>query len=173
MSSKNIRNLVRQAQTGEAEAFGELYEIYAKDMYRFAWYYTGSEAEAQDCVSEAALLAFEKITELRKADAFKSWLFKILFNCCKKSQKAKIIRLNNEIEADENEATYDYSEITEVIMLKNAMKKLDDKERELLILSYSCGYTSKEIGEITGLNQSTVRSKVSRATAKLRSLLSL
>ena len=93
MSSEIIRDLVRKAQNGDVEAFGELYEIYSKDMFRFAWYYTGTEAVAEDCVSEAALAAFQKITELRKTEAFKSWLFKILFNCCKKSQNAKIIML--------------------------------------------------------------------------------
>lgn len=173
MSSKNIRNLVRKAQNGDVEAFGELYEIYAKDMFRFAWYYTGTEAAAEDCVSEAALAAFQKITELRKAEAFKSWLFKILFNCCKKSQKAKIIQLNNEQTVDENESSYDESEKIDSIALKKAMEKLDEQEREILILYYSCGYTSKEIGDITGLNQSTVRSKISRSTAKMRTFLSL
>ena len=173
MSSKNIRNLVRKAQNGDVEAFGELYEIYAKDMFRFAWYYTGAEAAAEDCVSEAALAAFQKITELRKAEAFKSWLFKILFNCCKKSQKAKIIQLNNEEAVEENVPDHDESEIIDIIALKKAMEKLDEQEREILILYYSCGYTSKEIGDIAGLNQSTVRSKISRSTAKMRTFLSL
>lgn len=173
MSSEIIRDLVRKAQNGDVEAFGELYEIYSKDMFRFAWYYTGTEAVAEDCVSEAALAAFQKITELRKTEAFKSWLFKILFNCCKKSQKAKIIMLNNEEAADENEPSYDNAKAIDSIVLKKAMERLDEQEREIIILYYSCGYTSKEIGNITGLNQSTVRSKISRSTAKMRTFLSL
>ena len=42
MSSKIIDNLVSSAKNGSAEAFGELYEMYSKDMFRFAYYYLGS-----------------------------------------------------------------------------------------------------------------------------------
>ena len=80
MSSKIIDNLVSSAKNGSAEAFGELYEIYAKDMFRFAYYYLGSYSLAEDCVSECVCIAFQKIGGLRKASAFKSWLFKILHN---------------------------------------------------------------------------------------------
>ena len=83
MSSKIIDNLVSSAKNGSAEAFGELYEMYSKDMFRFAYYYLGSYAMAEDCVSECVCLAFQKIGSLRKSSSFKSWLFKILSNKCK------------------------------------------------------------------------------------------
>ncbi len=173
MSSKIIRDLVRNAQKGDAEAFGELYEMYVKDMYRFAYYYTGSESSAQDCVSDAALLAFQKIGDLRKAEAFKSWLFKILYNQCKAAQKQKALSLSFR-ESLEGEITYTQAEdANERISLNNALKSLSDEEREIVILYYTCGYTSKEIGRITSLNDATVRSKISRATAKLRQMLSM
>ena len=82
MSSKIIDSLVSSAKKGSAEAFGELYEIYSKDMFRFAYYYLGSSVLAEDCVSECVCIAFQKIGSLRKPSAFKSWLFKILHNCC-------------------------------------------------------------------------------------------
>ena len=66
MSSDFIENLVVQTQNGDADAFGELYSVYAKDMYRFALYYTGSRFLAEDAVSDAALFAFEKIGQLKK-----------------------------------------------------------------------------------------------------------
>ena len=81
--------------------------------------------------------------------------------------------LNNEEAADENEPSYDNAKAIDSIVLKKAMERLDEQEREIIILYYSCGYTSKEIGNITGLNQSTVRSKISRSTAKMRTFLSL
>jgi cytidyltransferase-like protein len=90
MSSKIIDNLVSSAKNGNAEAFGELYEIYSKDMFRFAYYYLGSYATAEDCVSECVCLAFQKIGSLRKSSSFKSWLFKILHNCCNSALREKI-----------------------------------------------------------------------------------
>ena len=53
MSSENIKNLVRQAQGGNAEAFGKLYSLYADDMFRFAFYHTSSKTLAEDAVGDA------------------------------------------------------------------------------------------------------------------------
>lgn len=171
MSSENVSNLVKKAKNGSADAFGELYGLYAEDLFRFAYYSVGSVSMAEDCVSEAVCLAFQKITSLKKNEAFKSWMFKILHNCCKNAQKIKYLH-QNEVELSEvqnlSSVEKDHSEN---ISLMNALKKLSAEERDIMILYYSEGYNSKEIGEILGLKDSTVRSKIKRATEKLREML--
>ena len=170
MSSIFIENLVLRSQQGDTQAFGELYEIFSKDMYRFAWYYTGNKYSAEEAVSEAALSAFENILSLKKPSSFKTWLFKILYNECKKAQKSKIISASfTDYSSEEKE--YITEDADESIALRNALKRLSDEEREILILYYSCGYTSKEISKITGIKDSTLRSKIKRATEKLKALL--
>ncbi len=171
MSSEFVSNLVKKAKNGSADAFGELYGLYAEDLFRFAYYSVGSVSMAEDCVSEAVCLAFENIPNLKKEDAFKSWMFKILHNCCKNAQKIKHLH-KNEVELSEaNNLSAEEKDCSEKISLMNALKKLSDEEREIMILYYSSGYTSKEIGEILGLKDSTVRSKIKRATEKLREML--
>lgn len=164
--SSNVENLVIKSQQGDTAAFGDLYEIYSKDMYRFALYYTGSSATAEDCVSEAVLIAFRKIGELKNIPSFKSWLFRILRNCCAESYR-KASRetaaehtssLVHSFEKDENDK----------ISLKNALMKLPEDERELIILHYCMGYTSREISRMLIMNENTVRSKISRGTQKLK-----
>ncbi len=171
MSSLFIENLVISSQQGNAQAFSQLYEMFSEDMYRFAWYYTGSSFLAEEAVSEAALSAFENIRSLKKAGSFKSWLFKILYNECKKAQKQKIIAANFTEYSSESDLQYITGDKDEIIALRSALKKLSEEEREILILYYSCGYTSKEISRITGIKDSTLRSKISRATEKLKQLL--
>ena len=80
--SAQINELVTLAQNGSAEAFGELYELYYKEMYCYACCVTGSETLAQDAVSDAVLSAFSQIKSLKKAQAFKGWMFKILCAAC-------------------------------------------------------------------------------------------
>ena len=172
MSSIFIENLVLRSQQGDVQAFGELYEMFSRDMYRFAWYYTGNRYSAEEAVSEAALAAFENILSLKKPSSFKTWLFKILYNECKKAQKSKIISASFS-DYSQHEGEYITADADEGIALKNALKKLSDEEREILILHYSCGYTSKEISAITGIKASTLRSKISRATEKLKALLTI
>lgn len=173
MSSEFIKNLVKQAQMGDTAAFGDLYELFSKDMYRFAWYYTGNSGLAEEAVSNAVLSAFENICSLKKADSFKSWLFKILYNECKKAQKEKILSANFTEYTSQSDMQYIAGDSDEAIALRSALKKLSDEEKEIMILYYSFGYTTKEISSLTGIRHSTLRSKISRATEKLRQLLSM
>lgn len=173
MSSKINNDLVKKAQKGDADSFGELYEAYKDDMFRFAYYYTGSVSLSEDAVSEAALIAFQKLPQLRKTSAFKSWLFKILYNECKAAQREKALTARNSELSQVPSLTYDFADTNESIALKNALSSLSEEEREIIILYFTCGYTSKEISEITGIKDATVRSKISRATGKLRTMLSM
>lgn len=172
MSSK-ITDLVRDAKKGSADSFGELYEIYANDMYRFAYYYLGSSDYAQDAVSECVIIAFQKIGTLRKADSFKPWLFKILHNCCNKALREKMVSMQNVEYSSLINLTAKEQDENEIISLKNALSRLSDEEKEIIILYYCSGYSSKEIGEIMSLNNSTVRSKIMRAGEKMRDYLQI
>ena len=171
MSSKIIDNLVSSAKNGSAEAFGELYEIYSKDMFRFAYYYLGSVSLAEDCVSECVCLAFQKIGSLRKASSFKSWLFKILHNCCNTALKEKVLSTGNVEYSSLADLSSGDEDISESLSLRQALSMLSDEEREIVILRYCHGYTSKEIGEILQMNDATVRSKIMRSGEKLRKFL--
>ncbi|MBO5936801.1 MAG: RNA polymerase sigma factor [Clostridia bacterium] len=171
MSSKIIDSLVSSAKNGSAEAFGELYEIYSRDMFRFAYYYLGSSALAEDCVSECVCIAYEKIGSLRKASAFKSWLFKILHNCCNSALREKIRSDGNVEYSALTDLSSESEDINEKLSLKQALSLLSDEDREIVILHYCQGYTSKEIGEILGIKDATVRSKILRSGEKLRKFL--
>ena len=164
--SSNVENLVIKSKAGDTAAFGDLYELYSRDMYRFALYYTGSSSVAEDCVSEAVLIAFRKIGELQNIPAFKSWLFRILRNSC----AAHFRKASREIPKEEAfSGVHSFeNEQNEKISLRKALMKLPDEERELIILHYCIGYTSKEISRMLVLNENTVRSKISRGTEKLR-----
>lgn len=164
--SSNVENLVKKSQQGDTAAFGVLYEIYSTDMFRFACYYTGSEAIAEDCVSEAVLTAFRKIGKLRNISSFKSWLFRILCNCCNASFRKSARETLSE---DTKESVHSFEKSSDDrLSLRKALMKLSADEREIIILHYCNGYTSREISLMLSLNENTVRSKISRGTEKLR-----
>lgn len=170
MSSNVIKDLVKQAKNGDTAAFGKLYSNVAADLYRFAVFQTGSPDRAEDAVSEAVLLAFQKIRNLEKAEAYKSWMFTILLNCCRKQlreKKAQLCLVSPE-DVDIAAAAVDLSENA---ALKNALARLEDEERELFLLSVLFGYSSKELAELTRTKPSTVRSKLFRTKGKLQALL--
>lgn len=171
MTKANTR--VQKAIGGDAQAFAELYSIYAKDLYRFALYCLKNEKDAQDAVQDAVLLAFTKIGSLRNEAAFKSWLFKILSNCCKtrlmKSSASPVFLDISSAEHitgdDENIPASLKSELLEVL------DTLSAEDREIVLLSALAGYKSHEIAEMLGCPSSTVRSRLARALKKMREQL--
>ena len=81
------RLLVKRAKRGDTEAFASLYSEVFQDMYRFAFYTLGNREDSKDAVSEAVLSAFSSIKNLRKEEAFRSWIFRILFVKCKERRR--------------------------------------------------------------------------------------
>lgn len=172
--SGHISELVTQAKEGSAEAFGELYELYYKEMYCYACYVTGSEILAQDAVSDAVLSAFRQIKSLKNEKAFKGWIFKILCAACKRyyteNQKRKSLAyLDDDEGAFAEPASLDNMELS--VELKSALGGLSGEEREIVLLSVLGGYRSHEIADILDIPPSTVRSKLKRSLAKLKTAL--
>ncbi|MCR4605317.1 MAG: sigma-70 family RNA polymerase sigma factor [Eubacterium sp.] len=158
--------LVSQAKNGDAHAFAQLYEKYYTDLYRFALCYMNEPAAAQDAVSEAVLKAYERLGDLKKDSAFKTWLFSITANECRQA-----LRKRNEVALPE-----DYDEPVREkgymsLELAGLLKTLDDRERLVVTLSVFSGYRSTEIANMLKLRPGSVRSIKARALAKLRESL--
>ena len=169
--STQIKELVAQAKNGSAEAFGELYELYYKEMYCYACYVTGSELLAQDAVSDAVLSAFRQIKSLKNEKAFKGWIFKILSASCKRhyteNQKTKtLVSLDDEDSGFTEPASHENVELS--VELRSALDELSVEEKEIVLLSVLDNYKSHEIAEILDIPPSTVRSKLKRSLKKLR-----
>lgn len=169
------KNLIRAAIKGDSGAFAGLYAIYAQQLYRFALYYMRNPADAEDAVQDAVLQAFRNVSSLRKEDSFKSWLFKILCNVCKK----KLIE-NKNIYADE--AVQDCPDLcnqespqadhADCLAVREAVAALPPEDRQIVLLSVVAGYKSAEIAAMLNMNPATVRSTKSRSLARLRTMLS-
>ena len=162
--------LVKRACSGEPEAFGELYELYAKDLYRYAYYILRSKELAQDAVQDAVTAAFIQISSLRNRDAFKAWLFKILSNVCtkyigEKSRQRNTFEFNDALETklEGNPST-----LNSDFEMEELFDCLASDERKIVLLSVAQNYNSREIASILDCPAGTVRSKLSRALKKMR-----
>lgn len=150
----------------DAKQFTELYKLVYKDMYRFALCMMKNSHDAEDAVSESVLLAYENVHKLRKEEAFRSWIFQILANVCKKKLKAKE---RTEVPIEEEHMSEDFiDQITEDV--RKAFFILSEEEQFIVALSVFAGYNSTEIGKMCKLNASTVRSKRKRALEKMKIL---
>ena len=169
--------LVKRARKKDIKAFSKLYEYVYKDLYCFALYMLKNPQDAEDAVSDVVLAAYRSIGKLRNEEAFRSWIFKILTNTCKKRLSAKsrqeAVTSHKEIGENEKASEVNYEENIDV---QNAWKVLTEEEQQIVALSVFGGYNSREIGELLGeggnpVNANTVRSKRSRALEKLGKML--
>ncbi len=169
----DLDNLIREAQAGNGKAFASVYSFYANDLYRFALYYTGNSADAQDCVQEAVLLSFRNITALKKPSSFKSWMFKILSNVCKSKLTVPADRLYTVPihELNKSEADTSLGDIGLSVELSDALNSLNPEEKQIVLLSVVGRYKSSEIADMLNMTAGSVRSKLSRSLKKLRDIL--
>lgn len=151
----------------DVKTFSQMYETVYQDMYRFALGMMHHAQDAEDSVSEAVISAYENINKLRNPDAFKSWIFTILSNVCKKKLGSSA-RKDGPLEGDERSEQTDLELPVDV---RKAFFILSEEERLIVALSVFAGYNSSEIGKMRGINANTVRSKRKRALEKMSCVL--
>lgn len=155
--------LVKQACRKDTKAFAQLYSCVYKDLYRFAFYTLGNPEDAEDAVSDTVTDAFTSIHTLRNPAAFRSWIFKILTNKCKrilKSYTKRSLELNYDIQVSDR----NYAVIQDV---RDAFKKLSSQERLILSLTVFAGYSNEEAAKLLNMKSGTLRSAKSRAMDKM------
>ena len=164
--------LVEDSVNGDVGAFGELYEVIYKDLYRFCYYYIPNKDEAADIVQEVAIDAFKGIEKLKDKTSFKSWILKIAAIKCKKHIKTIIID-KNQIDLEEIKDLTDNNislsdELIDAVYLKKYIQNLSPVEKEILILAVIEEYTREEISKILKIPIGTVKSKLNRTLKKLK-----
>lgn len=137
------------------------------DMFAYAFSITKSREDAEDAVHNAIIKAFDSLPKLRNKAKFRQWLFTILRNECLllMKQGKRFTELSEDIPAQmkDNAASLD---------LSIAVGKLSQDLREVIVLHYKLGYSTREIALIVGVPQGTVMSRLARARELMRTYLS-
>ena len=163
------RELVLMAKNGDVDDFCALYDIYKDRLYGYAYYKLENCSDAEDAVQSCVLSAFQQIGILKRAEAFSSWIFKILNCCCTSVIKDQIKRRNtDDIESCINLPSYSSEIDIERQELKQALSVLKEEDREIVLLSFVGGFKSHEIAKICGLSAVNVRQRLSRSLARLK-----
>ena len=159
----------KAAKKGDKAAFGELFAQFSPEMYRYALFCLGDREAAEDAVQEAALEAYRGIAGLKKPESAKAWLFRILYAVCKRAQKQKYeadfvdIDESRELSAEDNAEA-----VLKSLETARLLGRLNETDRQLLLLSVVGGYSGKEIARMAGMTHGAVRTRLSRALSALR-----
>ncbi|MBC7629528.1 RNA polymerase sigma factor [Ferruginibacter sp.] len=146
--------------------YNQCVNLYADNVYRFILKNLGQEADAQDVLQGA----FEKMWINRQQvdnDRCKSYLFTVAYHqMIDHIRKNKRISLREEFK-EEVKVTNRQQHDTKRV-LNEALNKLNDIQKSLVMLKDYEGYSYQEIADITGLNQSQVKVYLHRARLILR-----
>ena len=146
--------------------YNECVNLYADNVYRFIFKNLRMEEDARDIVQNA----FERMWVNRERvenDKSRSYLFTVAYNnMIDHIRKNKRVLLKENFEEKEIGAGNQPQNIKRI--LQEALAKLNDMQRSLVMLKDYEGYNYAEIGEITGLNESQVKVYLHRARLLLR-----
>ena len=146
--------------------YNECVNLYADNVYRFILKNLRQEADAKDVVQGA----FEKLWLNRLQvdnERCKSYLFTVAYHqMIDHIRKHKRISLVEEFHEDDRGAVKPQQDTKR--LLNEALAKLNEKQRSLVMLKDYEGYSYEEIGKITGLNESQVKVYLHRARLLLR-----
>ena len=144
-------------------------------MRGFARGLTGRHDAADDLVQDALAKAISKIDRFEEGTNMKAWLFRIMRNA-HIDEMRKIQRRGVHLDVDDSEAVqlgvpgsqFSAVELTE---FRLAFAKLSETDREVLLLIGMEGHTYEEVSNMIDLPVGTVKSRLSRARAKLRQVM--
>lgn len=164
---------VAAARGGDREALEALLAAHAPALARFAGRLCDDAATADDVVQETLIAAVRGLGDLRDPAAFRSWLFAIARSQCGRQRRIKRGETFEEAGyAFEGPGPDGVAAAAEHGgALDGAIRALDEKYREVLVLRDIEGWTAPEVAAAVGVPVDTVKTRLHRARSAVRARL--
>ncbi|MBU6424340.1 MAG: sigma-70 family RNA polymerase sigma factor [Chloroflexi bacterium] len=169
------KELARRASQGDRRAFAALYELHVDAVYRYVYFRLRSDAEAEDVTSEVFQRALVAMPRFEPRRPFLAYLYTIARNVV--ADRFRRVRPDAAFEdAIEHASEHPGPEETsiradEARRLRAAIGQLTELQQEIVILKFIEGRDTKEIAQMTGKAEATIRGIQMRALAALRDVL--
>jgi len=170
------------------DVFAQIVARQQRRASRIAWHYLRDVAEADEAVQDAFVKAYTHIKSFQRNLSFEVWLTRILINGCLDRQKARTRRARwmtpvadagrrDQDTIERATRPSDRSPEAQLIarewrdQVMAAVHKLPDRQRLVFMLCHYSDHSTRDVAEMTGLNESTVRVHLFRAIRKLRTAM--
>ncbi len=179
---EQTEELVRSFRSGDVQAFNKLVLIYQNRVYNLALNYVKNPEEAKDLTQDIFVNVYRAMPTLREESKFSAWLYRIAVNKCRNrynrlsrrgffrnqslDDEKSTIQLKGE---KEPETALEKEDI--VNQVRTGINSLKKTERDILVLRDLQDLSYEEISEILEMPLGTVKSKLNRARAALKSQL--
>lgn len=168
------QELIKACKKNDYVAQMQVYNLYRKHMYNACWRIFKNKQDAEDAVHDAFIKGFQKIGQVREDANLGAWFKRIAINhCLDRIRRDKKIAFDDFATVgieDKEDDSINYEEVS-VAFVKNCIDSFDEKYRIILELYLIEEYNHREISELLGLKESTVRNQFRRGKNKLLTLL--
>ena len=147
----------------DQETFAARVQALRGRLYRTAYLYLGSEADALEAVDEAVYQALRALKKLRQPEFFDTWLTRILLNECHKE-----LRRRKRFSGEETFPDTAGPDAYDGLPLKDAVRRLPEDLRSVIILRFFAGLSQAETAAALEVPQGTVATRQRRALQLLR-----
>ena len=169
--------LVRQASCGDERAFARLLGHARDQIFRWALVITADSDDAEDITQQVSVVLFRKLHLFEERSAFTTWLYRIVRNTAIESRRRA--RFNHEVQFDADVLAGTLSAATEdrlaelgkeqsVRLIRAMFAELPPRQRELIELVDTEGFTAAEAAEMMEIEPETARVHLLRARRALR-----
>ena len=160
--------LVCRTRDGDKDAYGELYDRYARLVRAICYDATGDLADAQDLAQESFLRAYRRLNTLREPERFVKWLTGVCRMVCREWRRGKAHdRHRYAGAAAERAETREPAADCRADALREAIRRLPEKERLALHAFYLQDQSAKQARTVLGLSRSGFYRVMSRARKRL------
>lgn len=177
------QSLIDSARGGDLESFNQIVDQYQAMIYRVCLRILHDSSRAEDVTQDTFIKAYSSLDQY-KGGSFKSWLARIATNRCYDVLRSDRRRPADSLDSEpvESEPTWSMEPAAEdpdtyagrsqlSAYLERALGSLPEDQRTVIILADIHGYRYEEIAEVVDASIGTVKSRISRARARLRDML--
>jgi RNA polymerase sigma-70 factor (ECF subfamily) len=183
---RSDEELVLALQSGDTDSLGVLIDRWQRPLYRFVYRMLPRPEDARDVCQETFLRVLKKANRYKQGSRFSTWMYQIALNLCRDQQRRRrrwslIVSEEREVDdqlrpasetIDDHDDPSRHAERNEISRaVTRAMAEIPHEQREVLILKEFEGLKFREIAEILGCPESTVKSRMYYGLSGLRSAL--
>lgn len=170
--------LVRRAQAGSSEAYGDLVRLHQRSAFRVAWLITGSSHDAEEALQDGLFKAYRALHRFRADEPFRPWLLRIVTNeaytLTRRRSRRSLLQLRAQQAAQgecEPSPEIRISAAQASAGLARALEALPERDRQIITCRYLLELSEEETATALRCRRGTVKSRLSRALDRLRALV--